>query len=648
MFMKKIFLFLTAFMLSTGAFAQKTSAFAQSPFIKAETGILQKNVSATSVQQPVLHRAQLADNQLIMGGYTTDAYATSNEGIGLPSYPGTLRIAAELPVEDFQMFDGGKVVKIRVALANSATVSRVFITPVSTDGYIIGDIVSQAVNFNSTGWNEIELTTPVELDLSQYAELLLGFDYRQVSTNTNTAYPLSFVATGEKAYESVVYGNLGQGTGWYILGTTSYGNLSVQAVVEVDLPEQKVSVPSVSIDQYIKIGNTTTASFKVANLGQETINSVGFSYYIDGTKLGDNVANTTITSGETVAVPFNIAVPADLAAGSHTLKVELTTVNGATPKEVVTGTAQTDFAAYVNTAQRQKYLIEHITSWTCTYCYLGYGLLRNMESAYDDVAWVALHGNQSSSKDPYYFTEVDYVMNFLGANAFPTAAFDRLYLPDLAEGSELAYSIGYYEQYAAQMAAAIHGLMEGNAAPSFVTLDIDANFNADTRLLQVTVNGTGVEQAAQLLADQQLTIYLTEAGLTGRQYSNGSWQNNFEHNNTLRTILTSYTGDAITWNGDNFTYTKTYTVPADYVAENLSVVAFVAPQPSSNTKAMAVNNCEKVAVKTVATGIKNTITDGNATEVARYNAAGQVISEAQKGLNIIKLSNGKTVKVIVK
>lgn len=642
--MKKFLSFLTVFVLSA-------SAFAQSPFIKAETGLLQKNPVTTNVQQPVSHRAQLADNQFIMGGYTTDAYATSNQGLGLTSVPGTLRAAIELPVEDLVMFDGGKIVKMRVALANAATVSRVFITTITNDGKIGSDIVSQSVNFNNIGWNEVELTTPVELDLSQYAELFLGFDYNQVKTNTNEAFPLSCVSAGEKIYDLLIYGNLGSGTGWYSMGS-DYGNLSVQAVVEVNLPDQKLSVSSVSIDQYVKVSDaavTETANFKVVNLGKETINSVGFSYYIDDTKVGDDVVNTTITSGQTVTVPFNVTIPAGLAAGSHTLKVELTTVNGATPAEVVNSTVQTNFAAYTNTVARQKYLVEHITSWTCTFCYLGYNLLRKMESAYDDVAWVALHGNQSKDQDPYYFKEIDDVMSFLGVQYFPSAAFNRTYMADMAESNEIVYTIGGYGENPSLYAPAIHDLMETSATPSFVTLGIDTNFDTDTRQLQVTVNGTGVEQAAQLLENQRLTIYLTEAGLVGRQLSSGRWDSNFEHNNTLRAILTSYVGDEITWDGDNFTVTKTYTVPADYVAENLSVVAFVAPQPSSDTKAMAVNNCEKVAVKTDyddPTGIQNLNTDSQ--EVIRYNTAGQQLTTPQKGLNIIKHADGKTSKVIVK
>ena len=40
--------------------------------------------------------------------------------------------------------------------------------------------------------------------------------------------------------------------------------------------------------------------------------------------------------------------------------------------------------------------------------------------------------------------------------------------------------------------------------------------------------------------------------------------------------------------------------------------------------------------------------DGNATETARYNAAGQIVTAPVKGLNIIRMSDGTIRKVIVK
>lgn len=46
--------------------------------------------------------------------------------------------------------------------------------------------------------------------------------------------------------------------------------------------------------------------------------------------------------------------------------------------------------------------------------------------------------------------------------------------------------------------------------------------------------------------------------------------------------------------------------------------------------------------------VKDLTADENATEVARYDACGRKLSAPTKGINIVKLSNGKTVKTIVK
>ena len=63
---------------------------------------------------------------------------------------------------------------------------------------------------------------------------------------------------------------------------------------------------------------------------------------------------------------------------------------------------------------------------------------------------------------------------------------------------------------------------------------------------------------------------------------------------------------------------------------------------------MDVNNCEITELEDPA-GIEETTADGkNAEVVARYNAAGQQISAPETGVNILKLSNGKTIKVVVK
>lgn len=62
-----------------------------------------------------------------------------------------------------------------------------------------------------------------------------------------------------------------------------------------------------------------------------------------------------------------------------------------------------------------------------------------------------------------------------------------------------------------------------------------------------------------------------------------------------------------------------------------------------------VGDCSSVTVKFVCDGttaINGVTNNANATVVARYAADGTRLSAPQKGLNIVKLSNGKTVKYI--
>jgi hypothetical protein len=73
------------------------------------------------------------------------------------------------------------------------------------------------------------------------------------------------------------------------------------------------------------------------------------------------------------------------------------------------------------------------------------------------------------------------------------------------------------------------------------------------------------------------------------------------------------------------------------------VVAFLV-----NKQTGEVLNANEVALSDKAeTGIKS-LNEKASTISERYNVSGQRIAAPQKGLNIIKLSNGKTVKVLVK
>ena len=62
----------------------------------------------------------------------------------------------------------------------------------------------------------------------------------------------------------------------------------------------------------------------------------------------------------------------------------------------------------------------------------------------------------------------------------------------------------------------------------------------------------------------------------------------------------------------------------------------------------AVVNAAKVVLGNCAAGIEDVNSEANNNVVSRYNVNGMRINGAQKGLNIVKLANGKVVKMAVK
>ena len=66
-----------------------------------------------------------------------------------------------------------------------------------------------------------------------------------------------------------------------------------------------------------------------------------------------------------------------------------------------------------------------------------------------------------------------------------------------------------------------------------------------------------------------------------------------------------------------------------------------------NVKKMALDNCEMAKVEG-ASAVENVeVSDADAEVVAVYSITGQQLSAPQKGINIVRLSNGKTMKIMV-
>ena len=198
--------------------------------------------------------------------------------------------------------------------------------------------------------------------------------------------------------------------------------------------------------------------------------------------------------------------------------------------------------------------------------------------------------------------------------------------------------------------------------PSFSTVGIDSKLDDATGKLTIKVMGKLINGYQKLIGDDaRLTVYLTEDEVIGKQSTGGSIAKPaFHHNHVLRKIVTGTLGDALQTNGNS--YENDYEVELDdaWKSKNMHIIAFVS-RPMTEKEvdgktALAsamndlwVDNTNMVVVgDSDLTGISNVINWNDVKEVGRYTIDGQKLNAPMKGINLVKLSNGKTIKVIVK
>lgn len=660
--MRKLYIAMAALALSlTAAHAQK---FVKQPSqaVKAER-TQGYNAFAPKAEVNKAPKKALAANQRYVGLDLEDDVPGAQDGLGLPRYASYVKgVGSELGSDLLGTYNGCKVIGMRYGLCYAATVSRLFVTPIGKDGYLHDDLKSVSLTGSSkAGWNEVLFDEPFTLDTTTVSGLLIGFDYTQLSSNTNAAYPLALTGTGENGgflvYMNSQFPSYYGGEGWYPMDT-SYGNLCVQLLVEreSDFDPYDISLKAAYPFPFSKVGEQKEVYVVCKNVGSKTITSSEFGIEIDGKDAGSYTSTTSVGSSKAyIKVP--VTVPSDLAVGEHSLKIYAKSVEGAAPvgnkgDDAIT----TSFKVYSESFAHQKQLVEHFTSQYCTYCPYGYNNLNALCDMRDDVAWVSVHGNMSSGTDIYTVSEGAYILSY-ATTGYPSAAFNRYWI---VGSDEIATTISY--QNATTGANYLSQVIDVSNAdyPAFATVNISTKYDASTRKLDVTVSGDLTNEWKETLGeDAVVTVYLTEDSLVSKQLNGSTWIQKYPHNHVLRKVVSSPLGDVLKVADDN-SYENTYNVALgmQWKPKNMNVVAFVSRPIIYDTTQQAfttaiddawVTNTNSVILYDETAGIEGIQSAGaEGVETVRYNVNGVRLDAPAKGLNIVKYSDGTVRKEMVK
>ncbi|MBO4803572.1 MAG: Omp28-related outer membrane protein [Muribaculaceae bacterium] len=581
--------------------------------------------------------------QKIMGHYENDSI--NAEGATVTN-SGTRSIAIILEPDELEIYQGGTITAIRVGLSEATLISKVFVIPVTAnDTY--GERTEWDCEMNAAGWNVFDLPTPYDINLGEDEKLLVGFYYQQ-ATGIN---PLSFVKVG-KAYDTYTYAKTGAHYKWKAMNTTDRGNLSLQCVVEKDsYPDYRITASNLRTVSKIQEGEMLPFVLDVHNGGIKQIDAGGLSLdvLIDG-NLVANITNENPFINGYCTVEDEIPT-AGLNSGQHTLAVILQAVDGValeTPIE-----QEVEFVSYKDSYPRQKHLVEQLTSTYCTYCPLGNSMLSILTSQRDDIIWVGIHGNLGSGVDPFRSNQADSIMYYMtgGSISYPSGAFDRTTGWD--DEVNIVNDLGYYEQYHQMMADYLGDFFDyiSDTNPTFAEIKADCSFNEDTRMATVSVHGKLSPDFDLMMGeDAKLTVYLTEDGLVAPQLNAGTWVNNYVHNGVFRKALGSIMGDSLNRYGGQYKNVYRFQVPNGWDWNKLNVVAFIS-RPMSNFvngfTDMAVNNAD-VFKFAISNGVEEIEIDPNAVPVEYYDITGRQYESLQPGINIVKMSDGTTRKMLVK
>lgn len=628
--MKKFLLSIAALAMSLTVSAQvdvqhqKAGVVEQSPYFAQQSVVVQKAAK------------KIAANQRWLGYYNSDALAESHKGMGLPDYPGENKVAICLSEEILKPYVGKNIVGMRFGLTEEIGNSSVSLF--KQGGSAPGEVCRTAdVQNGAVGWNEVKFDEPYTIQAGEV--LYAGYSYTQLSNKKDyKSFPFSAVEEGLENQSLWVYCKIGNNAGWneFDMGGA---NMSIQVLVEGDFAEYAV-LPEDFGTLKGGMNKDLSVAVKFMNNSKEAVSSLGYVVSVDGVAGSEQSVDVSPAVGVGAYGTFKANVPCGNTEGLKEVKVEVTKVNG--HKNGASSTVANGKISIADKMYERNVCIEEFTTEKCGNCPRVAGFLHTyLEEADPTRVFAVCHhaGYYTDWLTKACDNKLLYLFNDNGGSFAPAMMFNR------EPAFDSQYATGQKDNVTIPGSAAqIKTITNYYLDETMADAKLDMTLTYDEGESKVIIVVTGESNKGYDTENALLTVYLTEDNVKAKNQSGAS---KFYHQHVIRDYNSNW-GDALTWNDNKFSATYEFDVDEAWKKDDLKVVAFL---NKHNTKNRLDNRIENVTGKDLIekpTAIESVGSADNVVEVARYNAAGQRINGKQKGLNIVKLSNGTTLKVVVK
>lgn len=625
------------FLLSIAALAMSLTVSAQVDVQHQKAGVVEQ-CPYFAQQSVVVQKAakKIAANQRWLGYYNSDALTETHKGMGLPDYPGENKVAICLSEEILKPYVGKNIVGMRFGLTEEIGNSSVslFKQGGSAPGAVCRNVDVQK---GAVGWNEVKFDEPYTIQAGEV--LYAGYSYTQLSNKKDyKSFPFSAVEEGLENQSLWVYCKIGNNAGWNEFGMGG-ANMSIQVLVEGDFAEYAVLPEDFGTLKGAKNKDLAVA-VKFMNNSKEAVSSLGYVVSVDGVAGSEQSVDVSPAVGVGAYGTFKANVPCGNTEGLKEVKVEVTKVNG--HKNEASSTVANGKISIADKMYERNVCIEEFTTEKCGNCPRVAGFLHTyLEEADPTRVFAVCHhaGFYTDWLTKACDNKLLYLFNDGGSSYAPAMMFNR------EPAFDSQYAAGQKDNVTIPNSAAeIKAIANSFLDETMADAKLDMTLTYDEGESKVIIVVTGESNKGYDTENALLTVYLTEDNVKAKNQSGAS---KFYHQHVIRDYNSNW-GDVLTWNDNKFSATYEFAVDEAWKKDDLKVVAFL---NKHNTKNRLDNRIENVTGKDLiekSTAIESVGSADNAVEVARYNAAGQRINGKQKGLNIVKLSNGTTLKVVVK
>ena len=597
----------------------------------------------------------------------------------------------------FKKYEGCKIVGARFYVNIPIGASKVGVCHVKIENGTpyVGDILaSKEVPSTVAHWNYVWFDEPYKIDTKTFDGLLPYYDFTPSNMSADAGNPIASSGTWAGTCGALAFGDVDgkhdpNTWAWQpIYIGTDGSNLMIQLIIEKEDGNfilHDLVMSKMAMVPFAKSGNTTGLAFTCHNDGRDNITNVKFGIEVDGKKMGSFTYDKTtagdafreITDADYSNIQVGLPINKDWAVGEHEVTVYPVLVEGKEPEgDLTNDKLTTKFKVYKDNFDRTKNLVEFYACQMSKYTFFADAVLTKTAKAREDedLAIVSIHGERQQVNEDGSVETLSDVFTVPEANKLAyystpsdgSAAFNRYFYDNDVINYDKALTVNMAAQKASDqdnVVGMLNTIINESAAyyPSFSTVSIDSKLDDATGKLSIKVMGKLINQYQKLIGDDaRLTVYLTEDKVKGKQNTGGTMAKPTTHNHVLRKIVTGTLGDALQTNGNS--YENDYEVELDdaWKSKNMHIIAFVSrpmkEQEKDGKTALAsamndlwVDNTNMVAVgDSDFTGISNIINWNDVKEVGRYTIDGQKLNAPTKGINLVKLSNGQTIKVVVK